>query len=416
MKMKKIIVLVLCALLSCLALVGCADEDIKEHANGELDRYNEFYKPAVSVKVNYDLYIISECDDSIDAEMSKATVQAKINQILDEKYDTTVTIHYVTADKYAQTIDGVVSSLSNESIVANGSVVNGGSIVLIAGVDMYNSLVEKNALVDVNGFLSEDAHGKLNTQITSALLESAKVTVDGEEKLFFIPNDHIIGEYTYTVINREIAEGVFNFSAQTELHDMLICDGVSNEIASELIAAIGTSYKAEDVIREVKGSYADKAIWESQGYICNVSKYPEITAEETFAAGFGILTAPNYSNDLDGDEKTTNAQFLAGRAMDVIYSINVNSDVRNLLQYGVEYANYNVYVSDTEFNADGTPVKYVVPMENNSYKMNLLYTGDMFNAYYCESDIWTIDGKTGSWTYTFVTNGDKQNSEALISE
>ena len=48
--------------------------------------------------------------------------------------------------------------------------------------------------------------------------------------------------------------------------------------------------------------------------------------------------------------------------------------------------------------------------------MNLLYTGDMFNAYYCESDIWTIDGKTGSWTYTFVTNGDKQNSEALISE
>ena len=417
MKMKKIIALVLCAVLACFALAGCAEEDVKDHANGELDRYNDFYRPEVIVKVNYDLYIISDCDDSLDAETSKATVQAMINQHLDDKYNTTLTIHYVTEDQYADTVDGVVASLGSEPATTDGSVINGGSIVLVAGKDMYDSLVEKDALVDVEAYLETNAYGLLNKQITTTLLDSAKVNVDGAEKMYMIPNDHVVGEYTYTVIDRAVAEGQFNFSAQSELHEMIIKDGVANDIAQELIDAVGAAeINVEDVIREVSGSYADKAVWESKGYVCNVSKYPEVTPEETFLAGFGILTPPAYAEDLDGDSETTNEDLLIARAMDVVYSINVDSTVRNLLQYGVQHTNYILVESETEFNADGSPAIYVVPMKDNAYKMNLLYTGNMFNAYYCESDVWTINGESGSWTYEFAVSGGNQNSESFVEE
>ena len=55
-------------------------------------------------------------------------------------------------------------------------------------------------------------------------------------------------------------------------------------------------------------------------------------------------------------------------------------------------------------------------MKDNAYKMNLLYTGNMFNAYYCESDVWTINGESGSWTYEFAVSGGNQNSESFVEE
>jgi hypothetical protein len=252
------------------------------------------------------------------------------------------------------------------------------------------------------------------------LLNSAKVKEDGTEKLFFIPNDHIIGEYTYTVVNRAIAEGQLNFSAQTELHEMYIKDGVANDIAQELIDSVAANLPETDVdevICEVKGAYSDKAVWEARGYICNVSSYPTVSEEETFAAGFAVLTPPTYDYDLDEESTTTNEDFLTRRAMDVIYSINVESEIRNLLQYGVKSINYETKTEIVK-NARGEDVEvtYVVSKEGNGYKMNLLHTGDMFNAYYSEENVWSIGGETGSWTYDFVFNGEKQNFESVIEE
>ena len=417
MKMRKLIAAILCVVLTCFALASCAEDDIKEHAGEELDRYNEFYKPEVIVKLHYNLYIITEAveAEAEDIEATRTTVQAKINQKLGEKYNTSVAIHYITADQYTATVNGVVDDLANAAGETNG-VINGGNIVLVAGEEMYDSLVEKSALVDVRSYLDLNAYGKLNTQITPTLLDSAKTIVDGVEKLFFIPNDHVIGEYTYTVIDKKIAEGVLNFSAQTELNEMIIKDGEANDLAKELIDAYEANKENEKLkditldmlIREVKGTYADKADYEGKDFVCNVSKYPVVTREETFASGFGILTPPAYDYDIDGKAETTNADFLARRAMDIVYSINADVDVRNLLQYGVEHSNYNIEVIDGK--------NYVVPMEGNLYKMNLFYTGDMFNAYYCEENVWTIGGNTGSWTYDAASNGDKQNSESVIGE
>ena len=78
--------------------------------------------------------------------------------------------------------------------------------------------------------------------------------------------------------------------------------------------------------------------------------------------------------------------------MEILYTINADKTVRNLLQYGVENTHYTL-----------TDDNYIVPTENNSYNMNLLYTGDMFNAYYCEK-----------WTKDMAVNGDKQNSQSVV--
>ena len=178
---------------------------------------------------------------------------------------------------------------------------------------------------------------------------------------------------------------------QSELLEMLIVDGVANEKATALIEAAGAD--ADNVIWTVDGNYDLKAKLESEGYICNVSKYPEVTAEEALKASFGIVK----SGDIYvGEELLIGADEIHARAMDIVYSINADKTVRNLLQYGVENTHYKL-VEEGEYT-------YAEILESSDYHMNLLYTGDMFNAYYCK-DV---------WTHEMAISADKQNAESVI--
>lgn len=406
MKMKRIISLALCIVMMCAVLVGCAERDIGEY----MGHYDGLVTNPVE-KLNFDLYIITECDDSKEAESAMATVTAQINQKLDEKFNSTVDIHYLNADEYADTI----YALDGASSESGDSRYNAGSIVLIVGEEMYNNLMAKDALVDLRGYLDTTDFGQLKSRITSSLLDFVKVYNDDEtESLYMIPNDHVIGEYEYTIINREIAEGKYSFSAQSELSEMLIVDGQPNEIANELMTAVrynSRGYSVSDVITVVTGKYEDRAEWEAKGYVCNISKYPEVTAEIAYAAGFGILNSADIEKDgavlVSKDE-------CERRAMEIIYSINADEEIRNLLQYGVENSNY-VFETKKVTTLDGKEieVKYVNPIPENKYEMNLLYTGDMFSAYYCEENVWSIGDESGDWTYYDAISGDNQNKDSV---
>ena len=273
----------------------------------------------------------------------------------------------------------------------------GGAIVLINNETIYEKLCDANKLVDLCPLLETKDFGTLNISITGALLEAAKVNDGDKVHLYCIPNDHIIGEYEFTVINRSIAEGKLNFSAQSELLEMVIVNGVPNESAGMLIESVENNFyqlgvdSVNDVIRIEKGSYQDKAYWESQGYICNVSSYPKATSSEAFSSAFGILKSNDINNS---DGLVITASECERRAMQIIYAINTNSDVRNLLQYGVENTHYTL----TEENV-------VNPIEGSSYKMNILYTGNAFLAYYDEQ-----------WTEQIAMNGKNQNREAVVEK
>lgn len=391
MKIKRFVALILCSLLLCLALAGCSE-------SAGVDDYN--WEPEVIVELEFDLYIITDSTPGEDSTSAMKTVNSKINQYIDDKYNTTVNIHYHTADEYDSVIANLVgasdvSSVSSEIFSPAGRQ-KGGSIILITSDEMHDYLVGQNKLVDLNPFLDTKDFGTLNIQLSSALIEAAKVGGESAEHLYCIPNDHTIGEYEYTVINRELAEGVLNFSAQTELNEMHINNGTPNDMAAELIESVNANLSilgvssVEEVIRVEKGNYEDKAAFESQGYICNISAYPEATAEDAFSSAFGILKAEDIHYD---GELLISASECERRAMEIVYAINADKTVRNLLQYGVENTHYTLEGDD-----------FVVPFEDNPYKMSLIYTGDMFNAYYCSE-----------WTKEMADNGNKQNMQSVVN-
>lgn len=382
MKRHSFIALIMCVVLFATLLTSCND-----HAG--VDDYD--WQPQVIVKLEYDLYIITDAIPSEEATHAQKTVNSKINQYLDDKYDTILNIHYCTADEY----DSVVANASGASArtsVTSSDRYNAGTILLITSEEMHNQLVSENKLVDLRPFLDTKDYGTLNIQITKTLIEAATVTVDNVDHLYCIPNDHTIGEYQYTLINREIAEGKLNFSAQSEILKMLLIDGVPNEKAQELIDSVNANLEEttlSDVIRNEVGSYEDKARFEAEGFICNVSKYPEASAADAYESAFGILKS---SDIYDGEKLVISAAECENRAMQIIYAINADTTVRNLLQYGVEHTHYIL-----EGNV-------AVPTENNAYHMNLLYTGDVFNAYY-----------SSVWTESMAKNGEIQNSQSVVS-
>ena len=386
----KVFLLVLTSLAFCFFAVGCSD-------SVGADDYN--WEPEISVSLEFDLYIITDSVESEESLSAMKTVNSKINQYLDDKYGTIVNIHYVLEDNYDETVRNLASNpdLTKDKNPTSSARQHGGSIILINGEELHNDLVSEGKLVDLKPFLDSKSFGSLNIQLTSSLIEAAHVSDSEGSYLYCIPNDHPIGQYEFTLIDRSIAEGILNFSAQTELKEMHIVNGVPNESAEELLAMIianldliGVS-SVDEVIRSEVGDYADKAYYEANGYICNVTKYPEATAKEAFSSAFGILQAADiYQN---GKLLISSAD-CEERAMEIIYAINADKTVRNLLQYGVEHTHYTL-------DENGC----VVPSNNNAYHMNIKYTGDMFNTLF-----------SSTWTHEMAENGEMQNKDSYVSK
>lgn len=369
MRTKKILALLLCIVITCLALVSCDDE-----IGTWLDKYD--WEPEVVAKVEFDLYIIvGEGTDDV----AMITVSDKINQYLDDKYNTTLNINYISADEYAASISSIINPVSRSTVIYDDETQYGGKIVLIDSKETYDSLAEANLLSDLSAYLDTKEFASLNTQLTETIVDAAR---ESSGALYAIPNEHVIGEYEYVIINRAIAEGQLHYSAQSELLEI-----TSIEDAAELISVAGAlGYAENEVVRVVTGSYENKAYWESEGWICNVSEYPQATKEAVFASAFGVVADGDSGSDVD----------FTYRAMQIIYSINADETLRNLLQYGVENTNYQM--------KNGI----VVPLtgEGSEYNMNIIYTGDVFKAYYCD----------GVWTAEMKSNGEVQNKEAVLYE
>ena len=83
--------------------------------------------------------------------------------------------------------------------------------------------------------------------------------------------------------------------------------------------------------------------------------------------------------------------------MEIVYAINQDETLRNLLQYGIANVNYTL--------SDDTATR--ITSQGNSYFMNPYYTGNIFNTYYSADD---ADG----WNrviakYAKVQNEDIEN-------
>ena len=124
---------------------------------------------------------------------------------------------------------------------------------------------------------------------------------------------------------------------------------------------ITTDASAKAAIKVVKGSWEKKAEFEKAGYEVMVVQYPQLTDEEIYSSMFGI------------GAYTANES----RAVEIITYLNTDSEVRNLLQYGVENVNYTletVTVNDKDY-------VYAKPTKDNIYLMDVEKTGNTAIAY-----------------------------------
>ena len=139
-------------------------------------------------------------------------------------------------------------------------------------------------------------------------------------------------------------------------------------------------YNPADYIYTTKGAYElQESIEASADVECLVIKNPTVTEEIAFSSAFAVVDRGEKINE---------------KAMEMIYAINMDKGLRNLLQYGVADINYKV--------VDGDIVG--IKGATSTYSMNIKYTGNMFIASY-SSEI--------GWIKSVHENGILQNKEAV---
>ncbi len=150
---------------------------------------------------------------------------------------------------------------------------------------------------------------------------------------------------------------------------------------------------AKAAVRVVKGTVADKAELESMGYTVLTTSAPRISDEDVYGSMFAIGAVTRDKN----------------RNLEIIAMLNTEPEIRNLLQYGIQDANYTLKsVKDAEGREIGV---YAEMKAENLYEMDLAKTGNMFVAY---PNAETSDLANGKYGVDAWANAKKQNLEATL--
>ncbi len=449
MKKRSICLLVGLVALLALMLTGCGG------GGGNLA---ETTRPAVSLN----MWIITEDETT---EAAAAEVEAAFNAITEANYTTHVDIVFCTADQYKAALDAQFDKidrkpgnvkppvqLSNATYKDDTGMTRvlfpevweyQMDIVLITGQDMLNEY--KWRLKDLTANVNT-TNKIIKTYINNDIMNNAAVN----GAWYGIPNNGMIGEYTFMLVNKELAEDYYfdpasftSFGVDTPAAQLI--DEVAQAVKNGELTGVAPMYgmadyplvrywsqhkDAQSVLATMYASAGmqigsgvtavnifDDANYKSfmqEMYYCKEQGYfrDEMNPEETFAVAvmegdysiyreygedyyviplayprledtdvFGSMFAvTNYTTNLD-------------RSMEIIQALTCESELRNILQYGVEGSHY-------ELDDNG-----VVKRLNRNYMMNINYTGNAFKAYPEEgmpADIWQ-------------NIAIEQNSEALLS-
>ncbi len=400
--MKKLFCVLLCLLLTSLLLVSCGDVKRDEWlGNGKDDdgkieggKYDGYGTVNTIPEVPLNLYIIVE-DETIDSEgvvkpvntagkygeITQAinTVNNAIKDYTSTNYHTPLNVIYVRASDYDTKVLEAVMAENTDAKAAN--------IVLVNSYALMQELYATGKLCSLDSYLDTTKYGRLNTAIPTALFEASKlesVNAEGKtvENLYTIPNNHVIGHYEYLLINKELAK-------ELKINETVALGFNSYEKAYAYISeainnAQGFNKSVGDVVALESGAYEDRFVFEKLGYYCNVVKNPVADKNEAFLSAFAIVNR-NEGSKVDVND----------RAMEIIYNINTNAELRNLLQYGVAGTNYKLGEKDDVIEE--------LLVGSYRYSMNCIYTGNIMTAYLCDE----ID-----WTEEAMENAIRQNSDS----
>ncbi|MBQ7826778.1 MAG: extracellular solute-binding protein, partial [Clostridia bacterium] len=320
-------------------------------------------------------------------------------------------------------------------------------IFCIRGYDNFAYFAENGYLSPLDEYISASSK-LLKSYVYPTFLEWGKIA--GDTTTYAVPNSHVIGEYTYMLINKEQCDKLkYDPSELTALFDD---DGLCQQFiedvgkTSDITPLLGESWATgmqfwnntgDRTQFSVLGSIVsdendptsrhalrnvldlkqfNRAVimmkeLDEQGYIGNNPNETEF--------GIGIVTCDNneiskyeedyYINVLQRPRAETADIYQSmfgvsmnsldvSRSMEIITLINTDPTVRTILQYGVEGKHWEY---NTELTENGEKTIKII---SNDYKMNLIDTGNVFLTYPGENI-----------PMSYWEDGKQQNLDSLIS-
>jgi hypothetical protein len=327
-------------------------------------------------------------------------------------------------------------------------------IIMIDGKEMYDYLNEKGYLLSVEKKLDEK-FTKFRQYIYPTYFSQLKA-MTGD--INAIPNNNLLAEYTYLVIDKEIADAyhngngfnIDNVDNYDDLEEFLayvkedyagvaplatkpealgIFQYMDGEVAIGTYfdpiygysATEGTSFTVQNLlsIPQYQAHVALMADYTAKGYIdenakkyaVNVVKGDASVATEYEAMGYEVKVLQNPfvqpETIFDGMLAVSSYTSSEDRSLEIIEMLTTDPDAKNILQYGIlddgdntEYANYKLVELE-----DGN---FVVKRLNNNYMMDNGLTGNVYMGYPEEGQPFD------AWDYYKQTNLDSAVSPFML--
>ena len=222
---KRLFCLFLClVMLGSLVLTSCSDKS-EEEAPEDIE------KEASESAMTLTMWIVSEEKVS---DAAAAAVSDAINSITKSKFKTALVLKYMTEAEYRSTLEATIAAYEeatkNEVPVETEApaetesgeqaevtdetmtnefgmtvikypelIANQVDIIYISSEDMYIDFIENEWLAELDTELSSSSK-KIKEYVSSTLLSAAKYN----GTTYAIPNNRVIGEYTYMLLNKEL--------------------------------------------------------------------------------------------------------------------------------------------------------------------------------------------------------------------
>lgn len=284
-------------------------------------------------------------------------------------------------------------------------------IFMIADYDKYLEYIDNGWLYNLDDTI-KNASKKLNDYIYPAILESAKVN----GSYYAVPNNKPIGgDATFMIIDKSMAEefklDVARVDSVDDLKSFLAWvsqnkvgvtpfAGEYDKVNATYMNVSGREFTNEF---SLVGAYGKNSVADAESLFANAKYTKELLAlaEMKYAGYFGSADSENFAVALKTGDITDMAEYsenyeivalesgmknaneLASpmfacsaytreftRVMEVITLLNTSSELRNLLQYGIENVNY-----------DFDETTGAIQRMNNDYMMDLYKTGNVYMAY-----------------------------------
>ena len=345
-------------------------------------------------------------------------------------------------------------------------------IIYLSGYDKYNEYIENEWIQKLDAELSGGAKA-IPSYVSTSLLNAVKVS----GSTYAIPNNNVIGEYTYMLIDKELFDKYYYTGTLSNVHSIVdVSDFIEDvakyeegvlpingdvnyclsliahywsinpdtlEIDPSTFSVVGHAYTANEVVTrgstaltfsnllandQYKESLLNLKEFEYAGYFGTPAEGQKsaisfVKGDASVVEDYeddNYVVVVDYPKAADQDiyanmfAISTYTSDLS-KSMQIITLLNTDAEFRNLFQYGIQGVNY-------ELNSDGS----VSMMSGNAYNMDIAKTGNEFIAYVPEGmnvDVWEYAKQQNRESqvnpllgFSFANELNSQEEEALSEE